>query len=237
MKMRPTLHRPDRQSLNSIAELMRDHCDIEAMCSVLEAALARTEHGGYVDRQMLSGVLLFFDRFVGRSHHVKEERGLFPLLLDAGGQPAAVVETLVAHHAEERAVVAELDALLEQLPRASSDQWNTFAIAGRRYIASIRDHLRMENERLPGMCAAVVQPSQDDALCRQFAVIERSAIGATGREWYNQAIADYRDIVATWGSAFDVSSGHSAGNTSDQSNPPASTSRHATSRKRPNARG
>ena len=41
-------------------------------------------------------------------------------------------------------------------------------------------------------------------------IIEGSAIGATGREWYNQVIADYRDIVATWGSAFDVNRGHSA---------------------------
>jgi hemerythrin-like domain-containing protein len=174
------------------------------MCSVLEAALARMEHGGYVDRQMLSRLLEFFDRFIGRSHHVKEERGLFPVLRNAGGPPAAVLETLVAQHAEERAMAAELDARFEQLPRASYDGRKTIAIAGRRFVASVRDHIRMENERLPVMCAAVVQPSQDDELCRQFAIIERSAIGPTGREWYNQVIADYRDIVATWGSAFDV---------------------------------
>jgi len=206
--MRSTLGRPGGDTLNCVAQLMSDHWDIDAMCSILEAALERMEHGGDIDRQMLSGILLFFDRFVDCSHHVKEERVLFPLLRHAGVQPAAVVETLVAQHAEDRALLAELAAMLEQLPRASSDRQNPFVIAGRRYIASVRDHLRMEKERLPGMCAAVVQPPQDDSLCHQFAIIERSAIGATGREWYNQVIADYRDIVATWGSAFDVPPGH-----------------------------
>jgi len=195
--MRSTLGRPDGQSRNSLAELMRDHSDIEAMCSVLDAALARMEQGGYVDRQMLSGVLLFFDRFVGRSHLVKEEQGLFPLLRDAGAQPAAVVAILIAHHSTHRAMVAELSAMLEQLPRALPGGQNAFMIAGRRYFASVRDHLRMENERLPAMCDAVVRPPQDESLFRQFALIERAAIGATGREWYNQVIADCRDIVAT----------------------------------------
>jgi hemerythrin-like domain-containing protein len=208
MKMRSSLERPNGQPLNSIAELMVDHGGIDAMCSVLDAGLTRMEQGRDLDRQMLSGLLLFFDRFVGRSHYVKEERGLFPLLREAGAEPAAVLETLVAQHAEHRAMVAELGAMLEQLPRASGGLQSTFLTAGRRYIASVRGHLRMEDEQLPGMCAAVVQSPQDESLCRQFAVIERSALGPTGREWYHQVIADYHDIVATWGSAFDVTPGH-----------------------------
>jgi hemerythrin-like domain-containing protein len=104
MKMRSTLERPNGQSLNGIAELTREYSDIEAMCSVRDAALARMENGADLDRQMLSGLLLCFDRFVCRSHDVKEERGPFPLLRDAGKQPATIVATLVAQHAEHRAM-------------------------------------------------------------------------------------------------------------------------------------
>jgi hemerythrin-like domain-containing protein len=84
-------------------------------------------------------------------------------------QPAAVLETLVAQHTENRAMVAKLFAMLEQLPRESTGRQSTFVVAARRYIASVRDHFRMENDGFPGS-ARNRAAAADDSLCRQFAM-------------------------------------------------------------------
>ncbi len=194
---------PARPSLNSVATLMRDHGDVEAMCSVFEAALTRMEQGKHVDIGMLAGTLLFFDQFVGESHQAKEEEALFPRLRALDERAAVLVEVLSAQHTDHRAMVRDLSAAAEQLASDPVGGQRPFILAARRYIASMRAHLQTENERLPEMCALALPPEQDDDLCRQFAEIERRSMGPTRREWYNQVIADYRDVVATWGTPFD----------------------------------
>jgi hemerythrin-like domain-containing protein len=88
-------NRLNGESINSVAALRWDHSDIETMCSVLEAAVSRLEQGGYVDRQMLSGILRFFDQFVGQSHQLKGEQALSSVKINATlGRPVHMLASL-----------------------------------------------------------------------------------------------------------------------------------------------
>lgn len=185
--------------MNSVAALRRDHYDIAVMSEVLEATAARLEQDRYVDRRMLAGILGFFGRFMGESHDLKEEQGLFPLLAAAGGTTAAQVAILVAQHEAQRAVLRELSRKFEQLSQGQRGARASLISMARSYASLVGEHLRVENQWIPDIAACAVSRAQDERLCRQFEEIERKGIGATGREWYNQLIADYRDIVSTWG--------------------------------------
>lgn len=185
--------------MNSVAALRSDHYDIVAMSGVLEATAARLEQDRHVDRQMLAGILRFFDRFVGESHYLKEEQGLFPLLEATGGAAATQAAILLAQHEAERAMFRNLSRKFEQLCQGQPGARASLISTARSYASLVGDHLRVENQWIPEMAACVLSSTQDERLCRQFEEIERKGIGATGREWYNQVIADYRDIVSTWG--------------------------------------
>ena len=187
-----------QRPVSSIAALRRDHSDIDSMCSVLDALAVRLNQGRYVDPQMLAGVLGFFDRFFGESHQMKEEQGLFPLLSPTSRSAAALVSLLVVQHAAQRAMIRDLSDQLQQLSQDRPAVRESLALTARTYIASVREHLRIEDQWFPEVAAPLLSPQDDECLCRQFEHIERLGIGATGREWYNQVIADYRDIVSTW---------------------------------------
>lgn len=186
-------------AVNSVALLRRDHYDIAAMVGVLEATVCRLEQDRHVDRQMLAGLLGFFDRFVGKSHDLKEEQGLFPLLAAAGGATAAQVAILVAQHEAQRALLRELVRKFERLWQDQPGARALLVPTVRSYASLVGEHLRIENQWIPEMAACAVSRAQDERLCREFEEIERKGIGATGREWYNQLITDYRDIVSAWG--------------------------------------
>ena len=181
------------------------------MCSLFEAALARLDRGGYVDGQMLSGMVHFFEQFVEHSHQVKEEQVLFPMLAATSEPGRALTERLTIEHAAQRARLGELAVMFDPSSRHAPLTRASFAVAARRYVALLRAHVRIENERFPELCVAALAPPRGEGLCRQFEEIERLGIGPTGREWYTQVIADYRDIVATWDTDFDRSPRRSPG--------------------------
>jgi hemerythrin-like domain-containing protein len=187
----------------AVAQLVSDHSQIETMCSVLEAAAARMEHGDYVDPRMIVGLLRFFDEFADRSHQRKEEQALFPPLRASGERACALADRLSQEHSQRRDLLDELARSFRHLRSDPSAALDLFLAAARRYADSMRDHLRLENESFQECADGLVSVAQDDDLCRRFGEIERHALGPTGREWYNQVVSDYRDIVAVWGTPFD----------------------------------
>lgn len=172
------------------------------MCSVLEAAVSRIEHGDYVDPEMIAGLVRFFDEFVHRSHQRKKEEGLFPLLRAAGGPVGALVDELVRRHRNQTALVEDLSHAFQQVRSDPSTSAQRFVAAARRFVAAMLDDGQFESEKLQPIVEEL-PPDEEEGLCRRFAEIERSALGPTGREWFNQVVADYRDIVAVWGTRFD----------------------------------
>ncbi|MPZ20823.1 MAG: hypothetical protein GEV06_23385 [Luteitalea sp.] len=181
-----------------LSALRRDHYDIEAMLAVFEAAARRLQEGRYVGPEMLAGILRFFRQSVCECHHEKEEAGLFPLLL-ASRREAELVCALTAQHATHRAMFEQTTQKLKLLQQKDAGARGTFIVHVRECVASVREHVGRENRLFDETVAALLTAAQDEELSSTFGSIERVTIGPTGREWYNQVVADYRDIVSTLG--------------------------------------
>jgi hemerythrin-like domain-containing protein len=183
--------------MSGLKALRRDHYDKETMLAVFEAAVDRLEQGRYVDAEMLTGIVRFFDQFVGKCHQVKEEAVLFPLL-ESSQAVVTVVPALRQQHESQRESVGVISRALEM------GRLEGLGLETRTYVASVREHLSIERRFFAEVEADLLSPAQDEALARQFEIIERRSIGPTGREWYTQLVADYRDMVSTWGHWPDV---------------------------------
>jgi len=183
--------------MSGLKALGRDHYDKEAMLLVFEASVNRLEQGRYVDPEMLTGIVRFFDQFVGQCHQVKEETVLFPIL-ESSRAGMGVVPALRQQHRSQREMVGLLARTLD------AGGVEALGVETRRFVGRVREHLSDERRCFAKVAADLLSPAQDEALARQFESIERSSIGATGREWYAQLVADYRDIVSTWGHWPDV---------------------------------
>jgi hemerythrin-like domain-containing protein len=181
--------------MSGLNTLRRDHSMIGTMLGVLEASVGRLRQGRYVDPQMQSGMVRFFEQFVGTCHHTQEETALFPLLTSSE-QGAAIVPALVRQHACQRDSLGLVADAFSRARRREGRALDALAFYVRAYTASVQAHLFLEDRFFAD--ATVLTAGQEEELSREFTRIERAVIGATGREWYNQLVADYKDITFTW---------------------------------------
>jgi hemerythrin-like domain-containing protein len=101
--------------------------------------------------------------FADRNHHDKEERYLFPALVEAGvpseGGPVGV---MLAEHVEGRTLIQAM----------RTDDTAGRAEAARRYVRLLRDHIDKENDVLFPLADAVLAERAQQALARAFASVE-----------------------------------------------------------------
>jgi hemerythrin-like domain-containing protein len=194
--------------MRSLEILREEHDAIDTILTVLEATADRLEQGRHVDPQMLRGLMMFLERFVGGSHQAKEEQLLFPVLAARCTDAAfASLQQFQSEHEMDRNLMRTLAERLEGLEKGKSHLIDSVVTAARAYAKFARQHLTVENEFFERVARHDLSKEDDERLVQEFGVVERVGVGPTGREWFHQIMEDYRDIVSTWGTWTDVRSG------------------------------
>lgn len=156
-------------------ELEHDHRAIEEVLTLLADAVRNADDA----RAFALGrwALDFFRRFADACHHAKEEQALFPLLEQRGvPKERGPIGMMLLEHSEGRGLLAGLELAL-----AAEDRPRFDASAG-TYCALMRAHISKENDVLFPMGTRLLDASDDEALARHFAAIERGAGGAALHE-------------------------------------------------------
>jgi hemerythrin-like domain-containing protein len=150
--------------MRSATDILRDehHVILRALLS-LETAAERLSAGSALPEGLWTGMIGWLRAFAHRNHHAKEERTLFPAMINAGvpaaGGPIAV---MLKEHAEGRTLLATM------YTGAPADQ----AAAAHRYIRLLRGHIATENGLLFPLADAVLDERDQAEVCRQFASTE-----------------------------------------------------------------
>lgn len=122
-------------------ELRAEHHDILAVLNVLEAMCDQLDQGKGPVRGDQELLLDFLQTFVGLGHHPKEDKGLFPALLEEGVIPEETIRLLAADHEASREHLRRMTRAVQEEPPTSE----VFAEAGREYVKLLRDHVRRED--------------------------------------------------------------------------------------------
>jgi hemerythrin-like domain-containing protein len=178
--------------------LRDEHWEIERMLDVLRAVARRLQRGAHIDRDMLMGLLGFFTRYYADCHQLEEERALFPLIAARAPEPdRRMTRDLVRQHRADRVALVDLTAIVDRLLAGDPAAVERFAALVAAFAPRLLDHIA-EEDRLYRRIAPLIAPAEQESLERALDGIERERLGATGREWYRQVVADYADIVSTW---------------------------------------
>lgn len=152
--------------------LRAEHEHILKACSVLHAMAAHLEKGGAIAIDEASIIVDFIRFYADGLHHVKEERVLFPAMIEAGlphrGGPITVM--LNEHELGRRHVggmVNALQALQTSAGRAS------FALAARNFADLLEPHIAKENNVLFMMAEQLLE--NDAPLLKAYAEREAEA--------------------------------------------------------------
>ncbi len=154
--------------MRSATDILRDeHQVILRALLTLESAAEQLGAGGALPEGRWTDMIAWLRAFADRNHHAKEEKVLFPAMIRAGvpaeGGPIAV---MLEEHAEGRALLATM------YTGEPADQ----AVAARRYIRLLRDHIDKENGVLFPLADAVLDAHDQAEVRRDFADLETQLV-------------------------------------------------------------
>lgn len=171
--------------------LMAEHDVIERYLDVLDAALERLKTEKPVPEEIFSGIADFFQIFVDRCHHTKEETLLFPMFKERGvpSQGGPIGQMLVEHE-EGRKLAKAFGAAAERFGARDTNAAPELIRTGKAYAALLKDHIYKENYILYPMGARLLSDEDNLKLLEAFEKLEAERIGEGVHEGFHELIKE-----------------------------------------------
>jgi hemerythrin-like domain-containing protein len=177
-------------------DLRAEHILVLRVIKILEALRPRITRGDVPPAEDWDDIVTFLRVFVDRCHHGKEERVLFPALMQAADDSTrALIQELLVEHVEGRRLVAALATAAGTEPVLPGDPKGerTFdpaaaeaAIAA--YVSLIRPHIVHEEKRLFPSADRILAPEIQVTLQEEYDLIERETVGDGRREAFERTV-------------------------------------------------
>ena len=172
----------------AIDELLHEHRAVETMLKVLDSLCSKLAEGRKKELNDLKSILEFLEVFVDKCHHAKEEKELFPALLESGRREwGAKIDELLAEHEKGRALIRELKGSPGSAPGGRDAALSAATARAREYIVLLKEHIENE-EKLFQAADKLLGPSRQQELKAGFDKIETEKIGPGKHEQFHRLI-------------------------------------------------
>lgn len=173
--------------------LAREHRLIERVLSALGRLCAQSLRTGRLDEAAATLALRFLREFADRTHHLKEERLLFPAIEANGYFPGC---GLVQEHEDGRARVRGMRDAVPAAASGDAEAVRLFVRQARSFISFLREHIRKEDDCLADVTASTLPPDARARLTTQFDALEREEIGERAFERYSALAEELEALCA-----------------------------------------
>ncbi len=185
-------------AMKTTETLRSEHEGVLVVLDQLERAVNAAGRGAPVPVDVFRDIQEFFNVFVDRCHHAKEESELFPRLIRRGS--ASIARRLQADHALGRQLAAMYGQSVSSYIPGEVPTATRLAQSARRYAAFLREHIELETRQLlPAVETTLAD--DDQALSDAFERIEVEQIGAGTHERLHRMIMGLPQRIDPYDSA------------------------------------
>lgn len=172
--------------------LENDHVYILKLIDVMEKISMETEP----DASHFELVVHLIRNFADGLHHAKEEKLLFPLMVQKGfSNEQGPVAVMLNDHEEGRTYVKGMANHIEIYRQGDKSALQQIISNMKAYIGLLRDHIAKENNVLFRMADNAISAEEQEMLRSRFAEIDG---GQTGNESSAQFIARIETLAKTY---------------------------------------
>lgn len=165
---------PPKRDLEPYATLAREHRLIVRALEALRLFCDGIVRTRALDAAVAWDLLRFLRDFADVTHHLKEERILFPAIAANGFFPGC---GLVYEHQLARTRVRNMAAAVDRSSAGDAEARKFFVQQARSYISLLREHIAKEEDCLANVCARTFSPEAGERLAREFEELERREMG------------------------------------------------------------
>lgn len=157
---------------------------------VLDAAQeesARIRERQRFDAPLVRQLVEFFRVFVDQCHHAKEERRLFPRLIDLGlPLDSGPIAVMLAEHDEGRGLIQGIAESIGLAEAGNKEALDAVADALEDYVRLLRQHIDKEDNILFYIADARLSEQDQEDLLESFEQVERDAVGEGVHERFHR---------------------------------------------------
>ena len=171
-------------------DLKNEHGVIVKMLRVMEKAADNLKNGRQVDRDLWVGASDFLQNFVDRCHHTKEEKHLFPTMMERGvSGEVGPIAVMMREHDDGRAHAKRLRSLIAAAPSKKTDDAISKTVGA--YVNLLTMHIKKENGVLFPLADQVLTPADQRELEESFEEVEEHVMGPGVHEKYHRMIEEW----------------------------------------------
>ena len=158
----------------SYGVLAREHRLIERVLDALGRISEQARRTRRLDGTAAELAIRFLREFADRTHHLKEERILFPAIAARGYFPGC---GLIEEHEESRARVGRMAGAVAGAVNGDEEAVRLFVRTARSFISFLREHIAKEDECLADIASSTFSRGEHERLLEQFDELERREVG------------------------------------------------------------
>src|SRR3989339_927054 len=180
--------RRKENSMKAIEQLKNEHEGIKMIFRVLRKMCESLKFGQTLDTDHFEGILEFFNIFVDKCHHGKEEELLFPAMVQAGIPKQGPIEVMMSEHTAGRSHIKAIGRAFVEFKSGNIAISEALANECEQYISLMLDHIYKENNILYPMGESRFSKAIDEKLYQDFETLETERIGKGKHEVFHEMI-------------------------------------------------
>jgi len=167
--------------------LREEHGAIMKMLAVLQKFFAKPIDLKGGDAKDLEALIKFFEIYVDRYHHGKEEQHLFPALSRARTPNIdSLINSLIDDHRQAREDMRQIKSHAVH-PSAGVDS-NEPGEGVQHYVDLVRKHIRIENSGLLPLIEEVLSGTERLQMAGEFLDLEDAILGSGGSQTFLESV-------------------------------------------------
>jgi len=133
--------------MNPTIDIQSDHVAMSIILDAMENRAHEIHKTGNVDYFRIGQILDFLHNYTDNLHYAKEERILFPAVMDIT-KPwiSKTINNLIHEHALAREHILEIDRLLHACLGGNTDSLQDLASIMLKYVELEKNHIKVEDE-------------------------------------------------------------------------------------------
>lgn len=174
--------------MKATQQLKDEHQGIKIVFRILEKICEKIQADGTLNSEHLEGILEFFNVFVDKCHHGKEEDLLFPAMEEVGISRQGPIGVMLAEHAMGRDHVKAISKAFSDYKSGNAAASAELLDHARGYIDLMLAHIDKEDNVLYPMGDSRFSNETQEALFEGFERIEIERIGIGKHEAFHEMI-------------------------------------------------
>jgi len=184
--------------MTAIKGLRNEHEAVLLTILILDQMTIRLKAGQSIELTNLDQILEFLSIFVDKCHHGKEEKVLFPAMVEAGiPQEGGPIGVMLYEHEQGRSYIQGLRSGVEGYRLGKESSVNEIIKNARNYGQLLTSHIDKENNVLYVMAERVLSEDKMAELKNAFTRIEEIEIGPNKHEEFHAALHALKNIYLT----------------------------------------